>query len=99
MNFEFPEDVQALRDGVREIVQGKVAPRAAEIDEKAEYPEDIHKLFAENGILAIPFPEETNDPVPPRECNTDPRILRSGPRRFGSLFQRRSPRPTVMVGT
>src|SRR5438270_2464464 len=58
MNFEFPEEVQALRDGVREIVQGKVAPRAAEIDEKAEYPADIHKLFAENGILAIPFPEE-----------------------------------------
>jgi alkylation response protein AidB-like acyl-CoA dehydrogenase len=57
MNFEFPEDVQALRDGVREIVQGKVAPRAAEIDEKGEYPEDIHKVFAENGILAIPFPE------------------------------------------
>jgi len=58
MNFEFPEEVQALRDGVREIVQGKVAPRAAEIDENAEYPEDIHKLFADNGILAIPFPEE-----------------------------------------
>jgi alkylation response protein AidB-like acyl-CoA dehydrogenase len=58
MNFEFPEEVQALRDGVREIVQGKVAPRAAEIDEKAQYPADIHQLFAENGILAIPFPEE-----------------------------------------
>jgi alkylation response protein AidB-like acyl-CoA dehydrogenase len=58
MNFEFPEDVQALRDGVREIVQGKVAQRAAEIDEKGEYPKDIEKLFAENGILAIPFPEE-----------------------------------------
>ncbi len=58
MNFEFPEEVQALRDGVREIVQGKVAQRAAEIDEKGEYPKDIEKLFAENGILAIPFPEE-----------------------------------------
>ncbi|HEX6350065.1 MAG TPA: acyl-CoA dehydrogenase family protein [Candidatus Dormibacteraeota bacterium] len=58
MNFELPEEVQALRDGVREIVQGKVAQRAAEIDEKAEYPKDIEKLFAENGILAIPFPEE-----------------------------------------
>ncbi|TMF89095.1 MAG: acyl-CoA dehydrogenase [Chloroflexi bacterium] len=58
MNFEFPEEVQALRDGVREIVQGKVAQRAAEIDEKGEYPKDIEKLFADNGILAIPFPEE-----------------------------------------
>src|SRR6059058_5386148 len=58
MNFEFPEEVQALRDGVREIVQGKVAQRAAEIDEKGEYPKDIEKLFAENGILGIPFPEQ-----------------------------------------
>src|SRR6059058_5249361 len=58
MNFEFPEEVQALRDGVREIVQGKVAQRAAEIDEKGEYPKDIEKLFAQNGILGIPFPEQ-----------------------------------------
>ena len=58
MNFEFSEEQLAIRETIRELVADKVAPRAAEIDEKAEYPKDIETLFAENGILAIPFPEE-----------------------------------------
>src|SRR5437870_4737638 len=58
MDFEFSEEQIAIRDTIRELVQDKVAPRAAEIDEKAEYPKDIERLFAENGVLAIPFPEE-----------------------------------------
>jgi alkylation response protein AidB-like acyl-CoA dehydrogenase len=58
MDFEFSEDQAAIRDTIRELVQDRVAPRAAEIDEKAEYPKDIERLFAENGILGIPFPEE-----------------------------------------
>jgi alkylation response protein AidB-like acyl-CoA dehydrogenase len=34
-----------------------VAPRSAEIDATGEYPADIERLFAENGVLGIPFPE------------------------------------------
>src|ERR1700681_584879 len=58
MDFEFSEEQVAIRDTVRELVQDRVAPRAAAIDEKAEYPKDIEKLFADNGILGIPFPEQ-----------------------------------------
>ena len=58
MNFEFSQDQLAMRGTIRELVQYKVAPRAAEIDAKAEYPKDIEKLFADNGILGIPFPVE-----------------------------------------
>src|SRR6202158_2606306 len=58
MDFEFTEEQIAIRDTIRQLVQDRVAPRAAEIDEKAEYPKDIEKLFAENGILGIPFPEQ-----------------------------------------
>src|SRR5437016_9411909 len=58
MDFEFTAEQVAIRDTIRELVQDRVAPRAAEIDEKSEYPADIEKLFAENGILGIPFPEE-----------------------------------------
>ncbi len=58
MDFEFSEDLLAIRETIRELVQDRVAPRAAEIDERMEYPADIEKLFAENGILGIPFPEE-----------------------------------------
>jgi alkylation response protein AidB-like acyl-CoA dehydrogenase len=57
MDFEFSEDLLAIREAIRELVQDRVAPRAAEIDERMEYPADIEKLFAENGILGIPFPE------------------------------------------
>src|SRR3979411_1159397 len=57
MDFEFSEEQIAIRDTIRELVQDRVAPRAAEIDEKAEYPRDIEELFAQNGLLAIPFPE------------------------------------------
>src|SRR6266436_3139341 len=58
MDFDFSQEQIAIRDTIRELVQDRVAPRAAEIDEKAEYPKDIEELFAKNGILAIPFPEE-----------------------------------------
>ena len=36
----------------------RVAPRAAEIDAKAEYPWDLRKLFAEQDLLGLPFEEE-----------------------------------------
>ena len=58
MDFEFTAEQQAIRDTIRELVQDRVAPRAAEIDRTGEYPKDIEKLFADNGILGIPFPEE-----------------------------------------
>src|SRR5438132_1111029 len=58
MDFEFSAEQVAIRDTIRELVQDRVSPRAAEIDRTGEYPKDIEKLFAENGILGIPFPEE-----------------------------------------
>src|SRR5437588_12435279 len=58
MDFEFTAEQVAIRDTIRELVQDRVAPRAAEIDQTAAYPKDIEELFAENGILGIPFPEQ-----------------------------------------
>ena len=43
---------------IRQIVAVRVAPRAAEIDAKGEYPWDIRRLFAEQDVLGLPFPEE-----------------------------------------
>ncbi len=53
-----PEDEALILDVVRELVAEKVAPRAAEIDERGEYPQDIRKIFAENDLLGIPIPAE-----------------------------------------
>ncbi len=52
-----PDQVE-FRDTIRQIVRERVAPRAAEIDAKAEYPWDLRKLFAEQDLLGLPFDEE-----------------------------------------
>jgi len=53
--YDLPQDYKDFRDTIRQIVDEKVRPRAAEIDAKGEYPLDIRKLFAEQDILALPF--------------------------------------------
>ena len=47
-----------ILDTVRRLVADKVAPRAAEIDERGEFPRDIMDLFASNDLLGIPIPAE-----------------------------------------
>ncbi len=47
-----------LRDAVRVLADEQVAPRAAEIDRTATFPQDIRGLLARQDILALPFPEE-----------------------------------------
>jgi alkylation response protein AidB-like acyl-CoA dehydrogenase len=43
---------------IKQIAREKIAPRSAEIDEKAEYPWDIRKVLAEQDVLGLPFPVE-----------------------------------------
>ncbi|MGH2468308.1 MAG: acyl-CoA dehydrogenase family protein [Candidatus Limnocylindrales bacterium] len=52
------DEQRALRDAVRELADGRIAPRAAEIDATAEFPWDIVALLAEHDVLALPFPAE-----------------------------------------
>jgi len=56
--YALTEEQISFRDLVRQIARERVAPRAAEIDEKAEYPHDLRQLLAEQDILALPFSEE-----------------------------------------
>ena len=51
------QDQVALRDAVRELADERIAPRAAEIDQKAEFPWDVVELLAQHDVLALPFPE------------------------------------------
>ena len=51
------EDRMILKT-VKDIAQEKLKPRAAEIDEKAEFPWDNVETFAENGLLAPLLPEK-----------------------------------------
>jgi alkylation response protein AidB-like acyl-CoA dehydrogenase len=56
--YTIPQEHLDLRDTVRQIAQERIAPRAAEMDEKAEYPHDLRRLLAEQDILGLPFDEE-----------------------------------------
>jgi alkylation response protein AidB-like acyl-CoA dehydrogenase len=56
--YALTEDQVEFRDAIRQIVSERVAPRAAEIDAKAEYPWDIRRLFAEHDLLGLPFSAE-----------------------------------------
>src|SRR5512141_71946 len=51
------EEQILLRDAVRVLADERIAPRAADIDRAAEWPEDIRRLLADHDILAIPFAE------------------------------------------
>lgn len=56
--IELNEEQRMVIATVRDITQQKIKPRAAEIDEKQEFPWDTVKLFAENGILTPLLPEK-----------------------------------------
>src|ERR671931_2194806 len=56
--YDLPPEHKDFRDTIRQIVEERVRPRAADIDRAGEYPWDIRKLFAEHDILALPFAEE-----------------------------------------
>ncbi len=56
--YRLTEDQGLLREAVRVLADERVAPRAAEIDRTAEFPEDLRQLLAAQDILALPFPEE-----------------------------------------
>ncbi|MDA0999446.1 MAG: acyl-CoA dehydrogenase family protein [bacterium] len=57
-NFDLTEAQELLRRTVRELAETRIAPRAAEIDEKEEYPEDIFQLLREHDLLGIYIAEK-----------------------------------------
>jgi alkylation response protein AidB-like acyl-CoA dehydrogenase len=56
--YSLPRELLELRETIRKIVAERVAPRAAEIDERAEYPRDLRELFAEHDLFGLPFDTE-----------------------------------------
>jgi alkylation response protein AidB-like acyl-CoA dehydrogenase len=56
--YEVPSEHRDFLDGIRQVVQGVVAPRAADIDRDGEYPWDVRQALADADVLALPFDEE-----------------------------------------
>ena len=47
-----------LRATVRQLADDKIAPRAAEVDETAEFPHDVYAALVAADLHAIHIPEE-----------------------------------------
>jgi alkylation response protein AidB-like acyl-CoA dehydrogenase len=58
LNFHLTEEQQAFRASIRQLVEDKLASRAAEIDEADEYPWDFDELLVRNGFAGVSYPEE-----------------------------------------
>ncbi|MGA1873339.1 MAG: acyl-CoA dehydrogenase [Thermoplasmatota archaeon] len=58
MILELNEQQKMIRNMVREFAEKEVRPRAAELDEKEEYPHAALKRMAELGILGAIIPQE-----------------------------------------
>ena len=58
LNFGHDETINMLRASVRGFAAKEIAPIAAEIDEKNEFPSRLWKKLGELGILGITAPEE-----------------------------------------
>jgi alkylation response protein AidB-like acyl-CoA dehydrogenase len=51
------EEQREIRDLVRTVARERIAPRAAEIDEKAEFPWDMVELFREHDLFGLAVEE------------------------------------------
>ena len=58
LNFQLGEDIDALRDAVRDFAQSEIAPRAAEIDRTDQFPMDLWRRMGDLGVLGITVPEQ-----------------------------------------
>ena len=58
LSFHLTEEQELFRASIRELVQDKIAPRAAEIDEADEYPHDVDEALVKAGFAGVSYPEE-----------------------------------------
>ncbi|MDP9102149.1 MAG: acyl-CoA dehydrogenase [Actinomycetota bacterium] len=60
--YGLTDEHELLRASVRQLAEDKIAPRAAEIDRTAEYPEDVHQVLRHADLLALHVPEQYGGP-------------------------------------
>ena len=58
LDFQLGEDIDALRDAVRDFAQTEIAPRAAEIDRSDQFPMDLWRKMGALGVLGVTVEEQ-----------------------------------------
>ncbi len=58
LDFQLGEDIDALRDAVRDFCAAEIAPRAAEIDRSDQFPMDLWPKMGALGVLGITVAEQ-----------------------------------------
>ncbi|MBO6770103.1 MULTISPECIES: isovaleryl-CoA dehydrogenase [unclassified Thalassospira] len=58
LKFDLGETADAIRETVSSFAEAEIAPRAAEIDETNQFPNDLWRKFGDLGLLGMTVPEE-----------------------------------------
>ena len=58
MSFGLDPMIEEMREMITRFVADKITPRAAEIDEKNEFPNELWPMLGAQGLLGITVPEE-----------------------------------------
>jgi len=58
LNYGLDDELNMLREQVNAFAASEIAPRAAEIDQANEFPNDLWKKFGDMGLLGITVPDE-----------------------------------------
>ena len=56
--FELNDEQKMIRDTVRDFAKKEIAPRAAEVDRKNEFPADLWRKLGDLGVLGLTVAEE-----------------------------------------
>ncbi len=57
LDFDLGQDIDALRDAVRDFAQAEIAPQAAQIDASDQFPMELWPKLGALGVLGITVPE------------------------------------------
>ena len=60
-------DAEALLELTRDLVQGEVAPRAAEMESRGEFPRELFRTLGKAGLLGLAYGEEHGGGAQPYE--------------------------------
>ena len=53
LKFNHSAEIEMLRDGIFKFAQEEIAPRAAQIDQNNEFPQDLWCKMGDMGLLGI----------------------------------------------